>query len=44
LHGHFIYVIHKRTEEDTAAHAAGIAGRMRKKGGQGVSGKERNTH
>ena len=33
LHGHFIYVIHQRTEEDTAAYAAGITGRMRKKGG-----------
>lgn len=43
LHGHFIYVIHQRTEEDTAAYAAGITGRMRKKGGAG-SEREREKH
>ncbi len=43
MHGHFIYVIHQRTEEDTAAYAAGITGRMRKKGGAG-SEREREKH
>ena len=43
LHGHFLYVIHQRTEEDTAAYAAGITGRMRKKGGAG-SEREREKH
>ena len=43
MHGHIIYVIHQRTEEDTAAYAAGITGRMRKKGGAG-SEREREKH
>jgi hypothetical protein len=30
LHGHFICVIQQRTEEGTAAYAAGVTGRMKK--------------
>jgi hypothetical protein len=35
LHGHFICVIQQRTKEGTAAYAAGVTGRMKKREGAG---------